>query len=1121
MKKKILVVDDDRVILLFMRNLLEREGHHVVTAKDGFAALDILTSYTPDIMFVDLIMPRIDGDKLCQIVRKMHHLNDCFIVLISAAIAESGIDPFQTGANTCIAKGNLSKMSGHVLEALKKSDSLWKEKKPTPIMGIEDAYSRQITKELLAKNLHLKTILESMTEGIIELFSNRIIYANSAALSLFGLPQEKLLNSYFPDFFHKKDLCRVKMLCDQGKDRVSEIGSEIGIDMPLVLNGKKVTVRNLPVKGVDSTTIALLKDVTEQIEMEVHRKKTWQRIERLNHMQERLLGPSNLVEKLKIITGSVVEIFNADVVRIWMTKPGDLCAAGCIHAHVPDGQQGCPDRDRCLHLMASSGRYSRVDGKDRRIPFGCYEIGRIAAGEVPKYITNKAARDPYIHDHGWVDKLGLVSFAGYQLLSPTGKPAGVLALFRSSSLSYDEDELLEGIASTAAQVIQTATAEESLREEKEKYRNLTENIPDLVYSIDKNGNISAINKALNSYGYNYSEIIGQPFTKFIYNKDVEKVVGAFHEAINTQKEESQGLRFRMITKDNAIRWIELNSHMQFDQDGNFIQGEGVCRDITNRKKAEDLLQESRERYRSFARIGQALSVEKNINKLLEMVVDEARNLSNADAGTLYILDENKKHLCFAILQNDTMNTRMGGANGDEISMPDVLLYKDGIPNFSNVSSYVALTDKIVNIPDVYKAEEFDFTGPKNYDASTGYRSKSMLVIPMKNHENDIIGVLQLLNSMDSETGEVIAFSPEYVDLVASLASQAAVALTNTQLIQNLKNLFYAFIKSIATAIDEKSPYTGGHINRVVYLTMMIAEKVNENNEATFKDVYFNENEIEELRMAAWMHDVGKITTPEYVVDKSSKLQTILDRILLIETRFQLIAGLIENKQLYISNDLYRTGTISETKIEDLNEALARELNSLQEQLDFIIECNSPDKFMTDDDVKRIQEIAEQTYSLNNKTYSYVTKDELYNLCIRKGTLTAEERNVIENHAAMTKRILDQLPFPKNLENVPKYAGSHHEKLDGSGYPQRFSGKQLSLQSRILAIADIFEALTARDRPYKDPMKLTQAIKILGFMKNDNHIDPDIYNLCIKSGIFLEYAKKEMNPDQIDDKEMNR
>ena len=516
-----------------------------------------------------------------------------------------------------------------------------------------------------------------------------------------------------------------------------------------------------------------------------------------------------------------------------------------------------------------------------------------------------------------------------------------------------------------------------------------------------------------------------------------------------------------------------------------------------------------------AQIGVALSVEKNINKLLEMIVDEARAMSNADAGTLYIVDDDKKYLRFEILQNDTLKTRMGGTSGVKATLPDVPLHKDGRPNNFNVSSYVAITGKAVNIQDVYESEGFDFTGTREYDSATGYRSKSMIVIALKNHENDIIGVLQLLNARVPETGEVIAFSPEYENLIASLASQAAIALTNTQLIQDLKNLFYAFIKSIATAIDEKSPYTGGHINRVVDLTMMIAEKINESDKGAFKDIYFNEDELEELRLAAWMHDVGKITTPEHVIDKPTRLTNIFNRISLIENRFELIAKTIENEYLKQKIELLKNGDNNKTKIKFLEENLTNTLKDLQKDLEFIKKCDNPGEFISDEKISRIKEIASKTYSINNEELNYLSKDEVKNLCVRKGTLTEEERKIIENHATMTYKMLKQLPFSKKLSKIPEYAGSHHEKLDGSGYPRGLTLKDLPLQSRIMAIADIFEALTAKDRPYKKPMRLSKALKIMGFMKKDNHIDADIYDLFVNGGFYYEYAGKEMSPEQID------
>jgi len=282
--------------------------------------------------------------------------------------------------------------------------------------------------------------------------------------------------------------------------------------------------------------------------------------------------------------------------------------------------------------------------------------------------------------------------------------------------------------------------------------------------------------------------------------------------------------------------------------------------------------------KNLTKIGVALSGEKNIERLLEMILDEALKFTNADGGTLYIMSDDESELFFAIIKNESLGVRMGGTGG-KITWPAVKLKKeDGSPNYSNVSAYVAISGETVNIADVYDAHGFNFEGPKKYDQDNGYRSQSMLVVPMRNHENDIIAVLHLLNAQDQVTGIVVSFSLEFQEMTLSLASQAAVALTNNRLISDLENLLESFIKTIATAIDEKSPYTGGHVRRVAQLTMTIANKINEKKQGPFASVIFSEDQMRELRMAAWLHDVGKITTPEHVVDKSTKLEKVHDRL---------------------------------------------------------------------------------------------------------------------------------------------------------------------------------------------------------------------------------------------------
>ena len=503
-------------------------------------------------------------------------------------------------------------------------------------------------------------------------------------------------------------------------------------------------------------------------------------------------------------------------------------------------------------------------------------------------------------------------------------------------------------------------------------------------------------------------------------------------------------------------------------------------------------------------IGTALSAEKDLNRLLEMIVDEARKVTNADAGTLYIMSDDETELQFAIVQNNSLSVRMGGTGG-QITWPPVNLKNpDGSANNANVSAYVAISGEAVNIADVYHAHGFNFEGTKKFDKSTGYRSKSMLVVPLRNHENDIIGVLQLLNSLNPATGEVIDFSSEYQEMIQSLASQAAVALSNNRLIHDLENLLESFIKTIATAIDEKSPYTGGHVKRVAELTMTIAQKISSINYGTFAGVKFSEDQLRELHVAAWLHDVGKITTPEYVVDKPTKLSAVHDRIQDVKTRMELL------KKNCLSET--QSGLINKAEQADKATAMPEaEIKALDEEYKLLLEVNKGGEFLNDAMIARIKEIAGRNWKIDGQMQPLLSDEEVYNLCIRRGTLTEEERNIINNHALVTHKMLSQLPFPKKMRHVAAYAAAHHEKINGTGYPLGLKGDQLSLQSRIIAIADIFEALTAKDRPYKKGKSLAEALKIMEAMAKDNHIDADLYDLFVKEKVYEEYAKDNLAP----------
>lgn len=504
------------------------------------------------------------------------------------------------------------------------------------------------------------------------------------------------------------------------------------------------------------------------------------------------------------------------------------------------------------------------------------------------------------------------------------------------------------------------------------------------------------------------------------------------------------------------------------------------------------------------RIGTALSAERNIGRLFEMIVEEAREFTCADGGTLYIMSDDETELQFAIAQTETLNVRMGGTGGRITWKPVRLRDDEGSPNHANVSAHVALTGDTVNIPDVYDAEGFDFQGTRNFDAQTGYRSKSMLVVPMKNHENDIIGVLQLLNARDQDHKNVIPFSVECQELTESLASQAAVALSNSRLIDDLEALMESFIRAIATAIDEKSPYTGGHVRRVAELAMEISGKINEKQDGPYAEVRFSDDQMKELHISAWLHDVGKITTPEFVVDKATKLETIFDRIELLKLKFELYA---------LQTGIKRPG--GEAGVESAMPGLTDDRETLQSEFRFLQDINLGNQRMSDEMIAKVRAISERTLELDGKQGALLSEEEVENLNIRQGTLSTKEREIIQNHALMTHRILSELPFPKKLKHVPEFAAAHHEALSGKGYPRGLSADRISLQSRILALADVFEALTAKDRPYKKGKTLSETMRVLEFMVKDGHIDPDLFALFKEEGLFLDYARRELSARQID------
>jgi len=512
-------------------------------------------------------------------------------------------------------------------------------------------------------------------------------------------------------------------------------------------------------------------------------------------------------------------------------------------------------------------------------------------------------------------------------------------------------------------------------------------------------------------------------------------------------------------------------------------------------------------------IGIALSAEKELPSLLERILKGAKELTGADGGSLYRVTS-RQSLRFEVIATDSLNIAMGGTTGKEITFPEIPLQTESGANLSNVVTCAVNEGRVINIDDVYTAEDYDFSGTRTFDQNTGYKTQSILTIPLKNHEDDIIGALQLINAIDAETGQVVPFSLEAQNLAKSLASQAAVALTNQKLVDDLQQLFESFIQLIATAIDEKSPYTGSHCRRIPVLTMMLAEACHDIDSGALGEFNMNEQDRYELRTAAWLHDCGKITSPEYVMDKATKLETIFDRIELVDTRIEVLKRDAEIAML--------RAQLTGGDADSLAEQYQQQLQELDDERAFLRTANIGGEFMTAEAQQRVEKIAQRLWcNPDGDSVCLLNEDEVYNLNIAKGTLTPEERTIINNHMVATINMLEALPFPKHLQRVPEYAGGHHEKMDGTGYPKGLRRDEMSVPARVMAIADIFEALSARDRPYKQGKTLTECLKILGFMCKDDHIDPDIFDVFIKQKVYMQFADEFMHPEQIDEVDVNK
>lgn len=515
-------------------------------------------------------------------------------------------------------------------------------------------------------------------------------------------------------------------------------------------------------------------------------------------------------------------------------------------------------------------------------------------------------------------------------------------------------------------------------------------------------------------------------------------------------------------------------------------------------------------------IGAALSKVRDIPWLLELILKHAKEMTRADGGTIYTVTSRKLH--FEIAMTDSLHFHVGGTSQQPIAFPDLDLFlADGKANETLMVAYAVNHKTTITIKDAYHEEGFDFSGTRLFDQTTGYRTQAVLTVPIKNHEDEIIAVMQLINPIEKETGEVTVFSKDDERVAESLASQAGIALTNQLLIFNLKKLLESLTRMIAEAIDHQSPSTGNHSKRVPLLAFLLAEAINESTTAPFKEVVFTKEQLYELEIAALLHDCGKIATPMHLIERRTKLETIFDRIELIDARIEALRFKMRNELL--SKQLQWIYAHVPHILEAAKEPFAtyqadyeKELKALEQDQQFIHRCNSEQEPMTAEALEHIRAIANLK---RNHDAPLLTPDEEEHLAIPKGNLTPKERKIVEFHVVLTYRMLSQLNYPKELREVPEIAASHHERVDGSGYPRGLKRNELSIRARLLAIVDVFEALSAPDRPYKKPHKLSEALDIMQKMVDEGHLDPDLFAIFLQKKVYLKYAKQYLHPEQID------
>ena len=525
----------------------------------------------------------------------------------------------------------------------------------------------------------------------------------------------------------------------------------------------------------------------------------------------------------------------------------------------------------------------------------------------------------------------------------------------------------------------------------------------------------------------------------------------------------------------------------------------------------------------------------NYSDIIERILQVAQETCSADGYFFYkVNDKRFLNFEFANIKNKQFM--------DHNLFPSIFLPSVKNKKMKTAVEICALNQEIINNPNIHNVHDIDFSSFFEFDDKNDYTTISMLTIPLTNHKKNLIAVIQFINPKNSK-GQTISFTSEMQNIIYSICPLITLVISNKTLKENYSHLLESFIEVLARAIDAKSPYTGGHCQRVPIITKLLTTAAIQENSGSLKNFEMSDDDWYALHIASWLHDCGKITTPEHIVDKATKLETVNNRIHEIRTRFEVLRR--DAHIEYLKKRLQNTNSQEELQIEYIEQ-----VKNLEDDFNFIADCNIGDKKLTPEDSARIVEISKRTFTRNFNRMtglSWAEKDcvkdiqkntfpevehiiqdredqllgsynngELYNLRIVTGTINKEERRKVNEHITVTTDMLKALPFPPELSSIIEYAGSHHERIDGKGYPKGLTGDEMSIPAKIMAIADIFEALTACDRPYKVPKKLSEVLRIMYKMKMSGHIDPELYDVFIKSNVFSDYAKQYIDDSQIDE-----